>query len=409
MDNKALLWAKPDKAGILLKRGGEIKTWKKRQFVLKDSYLFYFKVLASVEQSDPTGVIPLQGCKVGIAYVQPNSSVQNIFVITLPEELAGLGILKRTNYVLAAQDFEDMQSWIDAMRLASLSKRKLQAKVDHAYMEVRDLEKRWAVAKERDAYREAGRGAPPLQSQGGEDPILLQALADMLMEAYHMRDLLQTTEHTAVAVTSFAHVASTTTALPSRNVPIANVPTIISGGVSLPSHNVMDSQRFKEAHVRSQEASTHLTVLERAASIQEEKVMAREDMGYAMSDIQAEMAACSQSLEWLIPARFQYYSIERQVEALEGLHEGGEGVPSANEIEAILRETLRRLEDLEFQNRGDEALPDEGIMAELRTQMASIYAEYMAILQRASESLQSSSRNVAASSQPRFPGYQGSA
>ncbi|KAI5056479.1 hypothetical protein GOP47_0028297 [Adiantum capillus-veneris] len=191
MDNKALLWAKPDKAGILLKRGGEIKTWKKRQFVIKDSYLFYFKVLASVEQSEPTGVIPLQGCKVGTASAGPNTSVQHIFVVTLPEELAGLGILKRTNYVLAAQDFEDMQSWIDAIRLASLSKRKLQAKVDHAYMEVRDLEKRWAVAKERDAYREYGRGAPPLQSQGGEDPIILQALADMLMEAYHTRELLQ--------------------------------------------------------------------------------------------------------------------------------------------------------------------------------------------------------------------------
>lgn len=352
MDNKALLWAKPDKAGILLKRGGEIKSWKKRQFVLKDSYLFYFKVLASVEQSEPTGVIPLQGCKVGIAPCGSDTSVQHVFIITLPEDLAGLGIIKRTNYVLAARDYEDMHSWIDAIRLASLSKRKLQAKVDHAYMEVRDLEQRWAVAKERDAYRESGRGVPPLlRSEGEEDPVILQALADTLMDAYHTRELLQI--------------------------------------------------RIKEAHSRSAEASSHLTILERAASMQEEMIMAREDLGYLMSDIRAEMAACSESLEWLIPARFQFYTIERQVEALEGLCESGEGVPSATEIEAILRETLKRLEDLEFQHKGDEMLPDEKMVAHLGSQLASIYTEYMSILQYATESLQASqnfSQNVVESS-----------
>lgn len=119
----------------------------------------------------------MQGCKVGIAPAGRDSNVQHIFIVTLPEELAGLGILKRTNYVLAARDYEDMQSWIgnfqafhlykmfciffslvhfgmiklqaqflnlflpgsDAIKLASLSKRKLQAKVDHAYMEVQRI------------------------------------------------------------------------------------------------------------------------------------------------------------------------------------------------------------------------------------------------------------------------------
>lgn len=117
-------------------------------------------------------------------------------------------------------------------------------------------------------------------------------------------------------------------------------------------------------------------------------ILAREDLGYLMSDIQSDMAACSESLEWLIPARFHFYTIERQVEALEGLCEGGEGVPSSLEIEAILRETLKNLEDLEFQYKGDEMLPDEKTIAQLGAQLASIYEEYMSILQCAIGSLQ---------------------
>ncbi|KAH7443216.1 hypothetical protein KP509_02G026200 [Ceratopteris richardii] len=298
MQNKVLLWAKPEKAGVLLKRAGNAKSWRKRQFILKDSYLFYFKVKASVDQSEPTGLIPLRGCKIGNTSAVSDSSIEHIFIITLPEALASLGILKHTNYVLAAEDYEDMQSWIDAIKLASVSKRKLQAKVEHAYMEVRDLEKRWAVAKLRDAYRSAGKKAPPLTWQTTDEPVILQALADMLMEAYHMRELLQ--------------------------------------------------NRVKDAFMRLQEASAYLEVLERAASVREESVMARKDMQHVMSKIHTEMAACSQSLEWLVPARFEYYHIEKQVEALEGSCENGEGVPSSIELESILQETLKRLEELEI-------------------------------------------------------------
>ncbi|KAH7443214.1 hypothetical protein KP509_02G026200 [Ceratopteris richardii] len=276
MQNKVLLWAKPEKAGVLLKRAGNAKSWRKRQFILKDSYLFYFKVKASVDQSEPTGLIPLRGCKIGNTSAVSDSSIEHIFIITLPEALASLGILKHTNYVLAAEDYEDMQSWIDAIKLASVSKRKLQAKVEHAYMEK----------------------APPLTWQTTDEPVILQALADMLMEAYHMRELLQ--------------------------------------------------NRVKDAFMRLQEASAYLEVLERAASVREESVMARKDMQHVMSKIHTEMAACSQSLEWLVPARFEYYHIEKQVEALEGSCENGEGVPSSIELESILQETLKRLEELEI-------------------------------------------------------------
>ncbi|KAH7443215.1 hypothetical protein KP509_02G026200 [Ceratopteris richardii] len=330
MQNKVLLWAKPEKAGVLLKRAGNAKSWRKRQFILKDSYLFYFKVKASVDQSEPTGLIPLRGCKIGNTSAVSDSSIEHIFIITLPEALASLGILKHTNYVLAAEDYEDMQSWIDAIKLASVSKRKLQAKVEHAYMEK----------------------APPLTWQTTDEPVILQALADMLMEAYHMRELLQ--------------------------------------------------NRVKDAFMRLQEASAYLEVLERAASVREESVMARKDMQHVMSKIHTEMAACSQSLEWLVPARFEYYHIEKQVEALEGSCENGEGVPSSIELESILQETLKRLEELEFQVTGDEVLPNEEMIVKLGTQIANIYAEYMTIVQQASESLQASQSSTTESSQQRI-------
>ena len=64
------------------------------------------------EQSDPTGVIPLQGCKVGVLPCAADSVVQNVFIITLPEGLAGVGIIKRTNYALAADVYEEMHAWI---------------------------------------------------------------------------------------------------------------------------------------------------------------------------------------------------------------------------------------------------------------------------------------------------------
>eukprot|EP00249_Psilotum_nudum_P008374 c21229_g1_i6 orf=277-963(+) len=202
MENKALLWSRPQKSGILLKRGGEIKTWKKRQFILKDAYLFYFKVLSSVEQSQPSGLIPLEGCKVGFAPYGSQTSLENVMIITLPEELINIGIVKRSNYVLAAQSYDECHSWIDEIRIAAQSKRKLKAKVDHAQLEVWDLEQRWETVKSRDTANDYTRDLPKgdyasMKFVGKEkddvndDPLILQALADDLMYAYHTRALLE--------------------------------------------------------------------------------------------------------------------------------------------------------------------------------------------------------------------------
>ena len=72
----------------------------------------FILVVPLQEQSEPTGVIPLQGCKVGVFPCGADAAVQNVFVITLPEGLAGVGIIKRTNYALAASFYEEMHSWI---------------------------------------------------------------------------------------------------------------------------------------------------------------------------------------------------------------------------------------------------------------------------------------------------------
>jgi hypothetical protein len=36
------MWSEPDLVGWLEKRGGKFTSWKKRFFVLQQSYLFYF-------------------------------------------------------------------------------------------------------------------------------------------------------------------------------------------------------------------------------------------------------------------------------------------------------------------------------------------------------------------------------
>ena len=72
----------------------------------------FILVVPLQEQSEPTGVIPLQGCKVGVFPCGADAAVQNVFIITLPEGLAGVGIIKRTNYALAASFNEEMHSWI---------------------------------------------------------------------------------------------------------------------------------------------------------------------------------------------------------------------------------------------------------------------------------------------------------
>ncbi|KAJ5071318.1 rho/rac/cdc gtpase-activating protein [Anaeramoeba ignava] len=69
----------PTKEGFLTKQGGRVKNWKKRYFVLKDGYLFYFK---SKNDFKPCGEISLEGINRPDADVSNGHYVYNIAALS---------------------------------------------------------------------------------------------------------------------------------------------------------------------------------------------------------------------------------------------------------------------------------------------------------------------------------------
>ena len=84
--------------GFLTKQGGRNKTWKKRWFVLKAKYLFYFK---TKQDENPVGIMSLEGYS-----VQKGSKSHSI-------QLSKSG--SRTYYLVGQNDSECSQ-WIDAIQ-----------------------------------------------------------------------------------------------------------------------------------------------------------------------------------------------------------------------------------------------------------------------------------------------------
>ena len=65
----------PDKEGYMMKQGGNVKTWKRRWFVLKGHTLYYF-TSAQIRAGDQAGLIPLEGARVvtaGVSAKTPSS------------------------------------------------------------------------------------------------------------------------------------------------------------------------------------------------------------------------------------------------------------------------------------------------------------------------------------------------
>ncbi|OAE27527.1 hypothetical protein AXG93_3857s1250 [Marchantia polymorpha subsp. ruderalis] len=175
MNNQGLLWMNPEKEGVLKKRGGKKKNWKIRQFLVKDTFLFYFKVASGGERL-PSGVVPLQGSKVDLSPQEEHETEGSevaptfVFVIFLPDKLLTEGIVKRNTYFLGGENLTDCYLWIRAIRHASVSRRIVKGQLNHARLEL-----------------------PPMEAMFDkttvEDPLVLQALSDDLMILYRLVEI----------------------------------------------------------------------------------------------------------------------------------------------------------------------------------------------------------------------------
>ncbi|PRP85288.1 ankyrin repeat-containing protein [Planoprotostelium fungivorum] len=112
------MYATAEKKGWLTKQaGGQIKTWKRRWFVLDHNILYYFKT----PQGEPAGIIPLENIRVVRADAKKkyclqltDSTGQEIKSCKINED----GSVVRGHhavYYIAAQSEEDLTSWMNAI------------------------------------------------------------------------------------------------------------------------------------------------------------------------------------------------------------------------------------------------------------------------------------------------------
>eukprot|EP00002_Diphylleia_rotans_P002582 TRINITY_DN11630_c0_g1_i2.p1 TRINITY_DN11630_c0_g1~~TRINITY_DN11630_c0_g1_i2.p1 ORF type:complete len:407 (-),score=70.73 TRINITY_DN11630_c0_g1_i2:356-1531(-) len=98
MDPAAL--QNPEKEGYLLKQGGSIKTWKKRWFILKGNYLFYFKEKGD---ANPKGIICLKEGSVETSSADIGKS--HAFSIKTPDR----------QYFMCATSGDDEREWVQVL------------------------------------------------------------------------------------------------------------------------------------------------------------------------------------------------------------------------------------------------------------------------------------------------------
>ncbi|XP_064620557.1 sesquipedalian-2-like [Lineus longissimus] len=101
-----------DKEGHLMKKGEVNKGYQKRWFILKGNLLFYFEKKGDKE---PIGVIVLEGCTVELFEQQTDAYT---FAIKFP----GPGC---RSYILAADNQEEMETWMRAITCAGYEYMKL--------------------------------------------------------------------------------------------------------------------------------------------------------------------------------------------------------------------------------------------------------------------------------------------
>uniref|UniRef100_A0A8C5A9P2 Cytohesin 4a n=1 Tax=Gadus morhua TaxID=8049 RepID=A0A8C5A9P2_GADMO len=119
-----LTFFNPDREGWLLKRGGRVKTWKRRWFILTDSCLYYFQYTSD---KDPIGIIPLENLSVRPIhdptkrYCLELSSCGGQKVKACKVEAGGLVEGKHRAYRLSAASRAEQDGWVASIR-SSISK-----------------------------------------------------------------------------------------------------------------------------------------------------------------------------------------------------------------------------------------------------------------------------------------------
>jgi len=100
---------KPDKQGILDKKGAKRKNWNERYFVLKENYLFYCKN----KTSNPQGIINLHGCTV--SKIEGPTARPHSFSLLAPKSVSIDAKWTNRTYFMAAKDPKEMDHWMEIL------------------------------------------------------------------------------------------------------------------------------------------------------------------------------------------------------------------------------------------------------------------------------------------------------
>mmetsp|Transcript_5120 Transcript_5120/g.7216 ORF Transcript_5120/g.7216 Transcript_5120/m.7216 type:complete len:938 (+) Transcript_5120:3-2816(+) len=118
METEGKAWSSADKKGWLTKQGGNIKTWKKRWFILNHNCLYYFKTPSDVE---PVGIIPLEN----LQCIKTETKKKHCLMIFDPSgasvksaQIKKDGSIERGNhqaFYVSAATTEELESWFKAI------------------------------------------------------------------------------------------------------------------------------------------------------------------------------------------------------------------------------------------------------------------------------------------------------
>jgi hypothetical protein len=103
------LLGEPDHSGYLTKQGGFVRSWKKRWFILKNNFLYYFK--SPNHLSDTKGAVLLEDATAQRANFQGK---ENGFTIKTPDRL----------YYMYSDTPLETEGWINAINKAATARQR---------------------------------------------------------------------------------------------------------------------------------------------------------------------------------------------------------------------------------------------------------------------------------------------